>query len=218
MRKVIFLSIFFNLFFLLSGKANLFSQLIENSNNTGKGYIISGGELSDKIGNAFKKAIHDLNEEKENRQVEVSAELSEKLKSAIMNWIADESRTRSSQVNQMVEQNWEQLLRFGPRIHYDYFLRAFDFFIRDFDIISTGSVIAPYRGLLDLREVFYVQRNYAEFNSYPKRYCYSVNIPTKIRFDYRNGEFVAGATERAQLSMEEGWPEEIFERVKLSRR
>jgi len=217
MRRVILLSVFFNLVFLLGSKANLFSQLIENSNNADYNYIISGGDLSDQIDNAFKQAMHNFNEESANREAQFSAQLSAQLEGAIKNWIAQESKARNAQMNQLVEQNWEHLFRYGPYIHYDYFLRVYDFSIHDFDIIKTGSVIAPYRGMLELREVLYVQRNYAKFNSNPRKYCYSVNIPINVRFDYRNGDFVAGMVQKDKLSIEEGWPEEIFEKVKFTK-
>ncbi|MDD5594724.1 MAG: hypothetical protein PHY94_00565 [Candidatus Omnitrophica bacterium] len=217
MRKIIILAIFFNLFFLLGNKENLFSQLIENSNNADYSYIVSGGDLSDQIDNAFKKAMHNFNEESANREAQFSAQLSAQLEGAVENWIAQESKVLDAQMNQLVEQNWEHLFKYGPYIHYDYFLRAYDFSIHEFDIIKTGSVIAPYRGMLELREVLYVERNYAKFNSNPRNYCYSVNIPINVRFDYRNGEFVAGTVERMKQSIEEDWPEEIFEKVKFTR-
>ncbi|MDD2752985.1 MAG: hypothetical protein PHN59_07615 [Candidatus Omnitrophica bacterium] len=172
--------------------------------------------MSDKLNDALKQALHDYNEEHSSKQAQFSVDLGAKLKTAVDKWIEDETRKKKSELNQTVNQNWEALPKHGPRIHYEYTLRAFDINVYDFDILQTGSVKAPYIGMLDIREILYAQRNFPGNISDPRKYYYTVTNPLKIRFDYMNEQFVPGKVEEGKSSIEADWPDEIVQRVKFS--
>jgi len=165
----------------------------------------------------MKQAIQEYNEEHASKQVQFGADLGTKLQAAVDKWVEEEANKKKAQLNQLVDQNWQALFKYGPRIHYDYTLRAFDINVNDFDVLQTGSSVkAPYIGVLDIREVLYAQRNFSGNISDPRKYYYTVTNILKVRFDYMNDRFVPAKVEEGKSYIEQDWPEEIVERVKFS--
>ncbi len=166
------------------------------------------------IERAIEKAIKKVNQDKAREDEALVASLEEKLKAATGEWIAKVMAQKNSELNREVEQNWEMLSKYGPRIHYKYYLMEYDYSENEFDIIDTDSMLVPYKGYSKVTELLYVEKEHPAAASDVKLFFYTAATPIKINFDYKKDKFVFVNAERGELSLKQGWPEEVLIRTK----
>lgn len=164
---------------------------------------------------AIEKAIKNVYKDKARQEEALIADLEEKLKGAVREWIAREKSQRDPEMLKLIDQKWELLSKFGPRIHYNYYLRGYDYVENESDIIKTNSLLVPYKGYLKVTEILYVQREHPSAASDVSQFFYTASTPIKISFDYKKDGFVFVNAERGELSLNQGWPEEMLKRIKF---
>jgi len=189
--------------FLLSGLASFcFSEEV--------------AQVSDpkEIERAIEKAIKKVNKDKAQEDEALVASLEEKLKAATAEWIVNARAQKNSELNREVEQTWELLSKYGPRIHYRYYLMEYDYLENDFDIIDTDSMLVPYKGYSKVTEALYVEKEHPVAASDRKPFLFTAAVPIKINFDYKKDKFIFVSAEKGEFSLKQGWPEEILIRLK----
>jgi len=208
LRKPVLLLIF-SLLFYGSG----FSQGEKNSAKEEKAPL-----SQEDVKQAFENAIKTIDSERQNNQKKLTAELKAKLNSAINEWFNTENRSVEAGLNKIIDQKWELLPEFGPRIHYDYILRDYDYLETKTDIIATESLVTPYKATLNtVREIF-VERTHSPNAVNTDKFIFTVSLPIKANFEYLQGNFIATSSEyTGHPVLKQGWPEEIKKKFKIFR-
>ncbi|MFA6349544.1 MAG: hypothetical protein WCY12_01270 [Candidatus Omnitrophota bacterium] len=173
--------------------------------------ILSPIEVED----ALKKAMSRADREKEQKQEELTKKLKLKSEQAKADWIFSQSQKRNSELNRLVDQNWESLFEFGPRIKYDYYLRDYVYSGARVDIVKTSSLVAIHAAHLNAVEKLYVERTHSPNASDRSMFYYTVSTPIKVTFEYDGDNFVVLNIEYGDTSIDEGWPEEIKKKLML---
>lgn len=199
MFRLIQVSLFIILF-LFSGRWSLcFSQ---------------GADPSVEIEAAIEKAIKKVYKDKAQEEEVMVAGLEGKLKSTIKEWIAKMKSEKDPQMHQLISQSWELLSKFGPRVHYNYYLKGYDYLENEADIVKTDSILGPYKGYSKITEIIYAEREHPVGASDISRFFYTITTPIKVNFDYKKEGFIFVSAERGELSLKQGWPEEMVKRRK----
>ncbi|OGX19410.1 MAG: hypothetical protein A3K83_00510 [Omnitrophica WOR_2 bacterium RBG_13_44_8b] len=169
------------------------------------------------IGQGFEKAMKNIETEKLKALEELKVDLRTKLDQAIADWILAKKEEKAPWINKIVEQNWEFIPKYGPRAHYDYYLRGFDYRIISSDIVKTESLVSPYVGRLSVLEQLYAEMYHSPDVSFRDNFLYTVTTPIKVKFEYNGSDFVAVETEYEDSGMENAWPEgvkrDIFKKI-----
>ena len=167
------------------------------------------GNSSQEIESAIEKAIKKVYKDKAQQEEVMIAALEGKLKSAVIEWISKIKGQKDLEMHQLISQSWELLFKFGPRIHYNYYLRGYDYLESEADIIKTDSILGPYKGYSKITEIIYAQREHPVGASDMSQFFYTVTTPIKVNFDYRKDGFIFVNAERGELSLKQGWPQEM---------
>lgn len=173
-----------------------------------------GADPSVEIEAAIEKAIKKVYKDKAQEEEVMVAGLEGKLKSTIKEWITKMKSEKDPQMHQLISQNWELLSKFGPRIHYNYYLRGYDYIESEADIVKTDSILGPYKGYSKITEIIYAEREHPVGASDISQFFYTVSTPIKVNFDYKKEGFIFANAERGELSLKQGWPEEMVKRRK----
>lgn len=169
--------------------------------------------LPQDIERAIENAIKNIDTHKSIKEKALTARLEQGLKSAIEDWIGAAKKQKDSQIDKLIEQNWEYLSEFGPRIHYDYYLREYDYSISEPDIIQTSSLVTPYKGSIKINEIIYAEKDHYPAASNVREFFYTATTPLKVNFDYRQDRFVFVNVEKGDIALKQGWPEEVIRKV-----
>jgi hypothetical protein len=167
----------------------------------------------DTIGQGVEKAIRNIEAEKEKAQETLKLNLQSKLKKAIDDWILAKKEEKALWLNKFVEQEWEFIPKFGPRGHYDYYLRSFNYEIGSSDIVKTDSLVSPYIGYLEVSERLYAERYHSPHVSYREDFLYTIRTPMRIKFEYNGADFMPVDVKCLDSAMENSWPEEVRKEV-----
>jgi len=178
------------------------------------GSIKQDGASPEEISRAFKKAMQEVYAEQEAKQKQDHFQRDAQLESAINEWIASAGRKKQQEINQLVSQEWEKAFRFGPRVHYDYYLRGYDYLLRGREVSRQESLQAPYTAKVIFLERLYVQRKHPASASNVRVFFYTVETPITVQFDYRGGNFFLAAETRGDSTIEKDWTEEAIGRIK----
>jgi len=171
--------------------------------------------LPEEIERAVTKAIKDVDKDKIAQEEALLVSIQEKFQSAVDQWMANAKAQKELEVGKLVNQNWEQLSQFGPRIHQIYYLRGYAYSKGDTDIIKTNSMLAtPYKAYLKATETLYVQKEHPAGASDVTQFFYTVTTPLKLNFDYKKDKFVLIGVERVDPSLIKGWPQAIADKLK----
>jgi len=202
-KQVIPFIIFSFLFTLLDAS---FSQEIEEEGENLTSYDVQ---------QAFESALRTIDINKQKEKEELIEGLRVKLNLAVDDYIAKVSRKRGSELNRTIKQNWEELSKYGPYIHYDYYLRDYAYVDIKTDIISTGSLNTPYKAYLTATEKLFVEKEHAPSVSSREKFFYTAAIPFKVNFSYQGDVCVEESVEYKQTSLDQGWPQEVISKLKL---
>lgn len=171
--------------------------------------------IAEEIEHAFERALKNVEKDKEQAQEMFASELKEKLKSSISKWISQAKKQKESELGKLVNQKWELISKSAPKIHYDYYLRDYEYQENGIDIIKTESLVVPYKAELKVLEVLYVERERSPNVSDLRKFLYTVTTPLKINFDYKGEEFVLINIEKGSTSLKQAWPEEVLRKIRL---
>ena len=169
------------------------------------------------IGEGFEKAIKKIETERQKAQEELKQTLGFKFNVATEDWLSKKKDERQRGLNQFVEQKWEDLLEFGPKMHYDYYLRDYRYEITRMDVFKTESLTNPYSGSLSVNEILFVEMYHLPSISYREDFLYTVTTPIEVKFGYQQDQFIPTDVGYAKTVMEKGWPEsvrtEVFKKI-----
>jgi len=162
-------------------------------------------ETAESVSIGLEEAIKKIEAQKEREHKKLASDLQAGLDVAVKDWFAEQENRRKKGLNEVVEQQWENLTEFGPRIHRTYYLRDFSYTLINMDIIKTESVVGAYKAVMNAEEKLFAERYHAPDVSYPEDFYYTVTTPVTVNFEYYNGRFVVSATEYGKSSIEQGW-------------
>jgi hypothetical protein len=190
-------SLFISIFLLGSGVGFCFAQ----------GEAQRPAQIADpkEIERAIEKAIKSVNDDKAREEKELIANLEGKLQEASQEWISQAREEKESEKNKFINQSWEMLPKYGPRVHYNYYLKGYDYQAGESDIMKTDSLLVPYKGYLKVTEIIYAQREHPAAASDKTQFLYIATTPIKINFDYKKDKFI----------LKQGWPLEVQNRLKV---
>lgn len=172
-------------------------------------------DLSEEVGRAFEKAMHNVEEFKAKEEESIRVSLKEKLKASSQQWLDSAKQQKDSELDKLADQKWELFLKVGPWFHYDYYLRSYEYIEGKSDITKAESFVTPYKGYFNVMQILYAERRHPANTSSPKQFLYKVTIPLKATFEYREDKFVFVNVEEGQGVIEQGWPEEVWRKVVL---
>ena len=201
MAKQVFLSIGVILFIILARAA--FSE--ENNK----------GGLPAEIERAFEAGMKNFERDKAQTQEALTLELKERLRWAISKWVSEVKKQKDSEIGKTVDQKWELLSKVGPRPHYEYVLRDYEYLENGIDITKTESLVLPYKAEFKVMETLYVERERSPNVSDLRKFLYTVSTPIKISFDSKGDSFTLVNTEKGDTSLKQGWPEQILRKIRL---
>ena len=160
---------------------------------------------TESVKKGFEEAIKKIDAQKEKDNKQIAENLQAKLDLAVQDWISQQKKKRSLELNTIIEQHWENLTEFGPRIHRNYYLRDFSYTIINMDVLKSNSMIDPYKAVMNLTEKLFAERYHSPDVTYPEDYYYTVTTPIKVNFEYYNDKFVVTGVEDAKASIDQGW-------------
>jgi hypothetical protein len=153
-------------------------------------------QASPKEGNGTKtvieQALKNYEEQKQNEQDEIAAQLNFRLGQATESWITSIEKERDKQLGTFIEQDWDKQPRTAiilPPIRYEYYLRGYKYTVTDSDVIKTDSVTSPYKAIVIVREELYSEKYHHPNTSDTKLFFYTVTNTYTLDFSYRDGEF-----------------------------
>ncbi|MCX5686537.1 MAG: hypothetical protein NTW09_03655 [Candidatus Omnitrophica bacterium] len=169
---------------------------------------------ADDVQKAFEKAIKAVDAGKLEDEKILEELLQKRFQIAAEGWINAASVKRAPDLNKLMDQKWEKLFEFGPFIHYDYYLRDYEFLEKGSDIIKTDSVTVPYRAYLNAAEKLYVEKYHTPDISYIEVFLYTATYPIKVNMEYRGDEFIVVNDEYGQAIIEKGWPAHVRSKLR----
>ncbi len=164
---------------------------------------------------AFEKAIKDVEKEKAEKERLKVESVKANFRDEAQKWLAAAVEKEAAGLNDFVEQQWEWIQDFGPYVHYDYYLKDFEFIENTADIIRTDTLISPYRGYVSLIEKRYVERYHTPDISYIDNFLFTVTTPMKVNFEYRKDRFVFINIEKGKETIENIWPRRVKDKFKM---
>lgn len=165
------------------------------------------------IGQGFEKAMKNIETEKQKAWEELKLSLQSKLNKAIADWISAKEKEKAQGLNQFIEQTWENIPKYGPRVHYDYYLRDYDYQIVSSDIVKTDSLVSPYTGYLCVIEKLYAEIYHSPDVSFRDDFLYTVLTPIKVKFEYNGNDFIPSDIKYEDSTMENSWSEDVKREV-----
>jgi len=198
-NAILLISILYSLGLFFLPKYN-FAQNVEKLPDKDK---ISSSDIRE----AFENAMRNIEQEKSKKQSETAAKLNSELNSAINKWLDAKKSEKNSQLNNFVDQKWENLLLTGPRFHYNYTLKDFKYIQEKTDISATQFLNTSHVGTVDIIEKLYVDKEHPANRSDFKveDFFYTVTSHLKLTFEYRDQAFELVNVVTGQQSINQGW-------------
>jgi len=164
---------------------------------------------TESIGEAFQKALKNVEQEKAKEQGELIANLKSKLNLALQDWLSMAAKEKNPQINSFIKQNWEQLSELKNSAYFDYYLKDFAYTVGKSDIIKTDSLISPYKANITINEALFVERYHTANISFREKFFYTATRLILLSLEYNEDKFTIINTEYKDYSLKPGWPEEI---------
>ncbi len=202
-KKVIFLLIVLNFF------AGIFPILLFSA-EIDKIKIPSDSQL------ALEQALKNFATQQQKDQNEITSRLKLRLASVIDNWLTTAKNDATLKLNARLEQNWEKLAADFKlaRTHFEYLLRGFDYTVIKSDIVQTTSLTAPYKAMVIIKEMFYVEKYHSPDISNADPYFYTVTTNYTLNFNYLRNDFILENSQSNIVALDNEVPAEI-KRLKL---
>ncbi|MDD5561374.1 MAG: hypothetical protein PHT50_04495 [Candidatus Omnitrophica bacterium] len=167
------------LYFLSSILIPAYAQPQENGNeNTGTIKVI-------------EKALQNYDTKKQNEEETFKVHLNSLLGQATKAWIANMEKTRYSQLDNVIGQDWDKQPRTAMILPFDYnyYLRGYEYSVSNSDIIKTESISPVYKGIVVVKEILYAEKSHHSNVSDIKQYLYTVTNLCTLNFIYMDDKF-----------------------------
>ena len=162
-------------------------------------------------GIAFEQALKNVEAQKAEERKALALKCKTKLAQFIDNYLPEKEAQKKSQINQVIDQNWEKLpyeYNFTA-LHYDYYLRGFDYNILSSEINETGSLTAPIKARLVIIEKVYAEKYHTPDISNVNPYFFTVTTAITLEMEYRQDNFVITSEDDRITKIENDCPEKI---------
>ena len=158
---------------------------------------------------AFEQALRNVEAKRKEERKILAEKFSTQLKHAVNEWISQAKAQKDSQMNQIVDQNWDKM-GFNPPLppgHYDFYLRGYTYDKVKSDIIDTDSLTSPYKAQVVITEKLYVERYHSPDISNVDPYFFTVTNRIDLSMEYHQDNFVVTNTEYKIISIENKVPD-----------
>jgi hypothetical protein len=162
-------------------------------------------------GIALEQVLARIEAKKDEDFKKLVAHLSEQVKQTADKWIAQRSELRRTELNSLVDQNWEKLAltKDNSPLHYDYYLKGYDFSKGQSDILKSDSLTAPYKGRAVVIEKLYVEKYHSPDISSIDPYFFTVTSHITLNVEFNQLAPTVTSIDDKVVSIENEAPEEI---------
>jgi len=162
-------------------------------------------------GIALEQALAKMEAKKDEDFKKLVAHLSEQVKQTVDKWIAQRSELRRTELNSLVDQNWEKLslIKNNSHLHYDYYLKGYDFSKGQSDILKSDSLTAPYKGRAVVIEKLYVEKYHSPDISSIDPYFFTVISHITLNVEFNQLAPTVTSVDDKVVSIENESPAEI---------
>ncbi|MFA5311271.1 MAG: type III pantothenate kinase [Candidatus Omnitrophota bacterium] len=168
-------------------------------------------EPSRAIAAEFEQALKNIDAQKAEERNNLALKCKERFDRAVSGWLARREAQKKSQLNGIIDQNWDKLpytYNF-TNLHFDYFLRGFDYKVLSKEIEETGSLTAPIKAQAIIQEKIYAERYHNPNISSVEPYYFTVTTKITLNMEYQRDDFVITGTESKLLTIENYFPDEL---------
>jgi len=162
-------------------------------------------------GIALEHVLAKLEAKKDEEFKKLVAHLSEQVVETVDKWIVQKSELRRAELNRLVDQNWEKLSlteSISP-VHYDYYLKGYNFSKGKSDILKSDSLTVPYKGRALVIEKLYVEKYHSPDISSIDPYFFTVTTQITLNIEFDQLTPVVTSIDYKVVSIENEAPEEI---------
>lgn len=161
----------------------------------------------------FEQALRKEEARRAEERQRLALKYKNQLNQFVDDWIARETAEKNSRLNQVIDQNWEKLV-FDPnfnftRLHYDYYLRGFDFNVQHTEIRETESLSAPIKAQAIITETVYAERYHTPDISNVDPFYTTVVTRITLDMEYRQDNFVLTNQTSKVTTLDKGAPDRI---------
>ncbi len=162
-------------------------------------------------GVAIEQALKNYETYRQKEQDELAKKLNFSLNQITENWIASAKVNKESALGSRLEQSWEKLSSLYPvsPVHYEYYLRGYQYNMIKSDVAKTDSILAPYKATVTISEELYVENNHSPDISDANPYFYTVTTAYNLNLEYRQDKFVLINSDRNIVEIKNDAPGEI---------
>ena len=160
---------------------------------------------------SFEQALKNMEAQKAEERKALTLKYKGKLNQVMDSWLAQKQAEKNSQLNQVIDQNWDKLpyeYNFTT-LHYDYYLRGFDYSILSSDIKETESLTSPIKAQVVIIEKVYAEKYHTPDLSNVDPYYFTVTTTIILNLEYRQDNFAITGTDSKITSIENNCPPRI---------
>jgi len=165
------------------------------------------------IKQAFQEAIQELDAGKKQEEEKLAAELKDNIKITACEWISAAEKGRESELDKLAHSEWNDLGKVRQPIQFpiptDYHLRNYAYILRKSDVFKTESMIAVYKGTIEITENLYIEMVHSANATSIDPYLYTATRTIAIDAEYAGDKFNISDVAYGNVLLQQGWPQEI---------
>jgi len=165
---------------------------------------------------AFEEALKNVEAQKAAERKALTLKYKEKLNKAVTAWLSQNETQKKSELNNVIDQNWEKLsgLFEFAMVHYDYYLRGFNYTISKSEIRESDSLTSPIKAQVVIMEKIYAEKYHAPNISNVDPYFFTVTTAITLNMEYLQDDFVITGTDKKITAIENDCPPDL-KRMKI---
>lgn len=162
-------------------------------------------------GIALEQALKNVEAQKAEERKTLALKYKTQLTQFIDNYLAEKEARKKSQINQVIDQNWEKLpyeYNFTT-LHYNYYLRGFDYNVLSSEIKETESLTAPIKAQVVIIEKVYAEKYHTPDISNVNPYFFTVTTAITLNLEFRQDNFALTGADTQIMKIENDCPDKI---------
>jgi len=165
---------------------------------------------------SFMEALKNIEAQKAEERKALIAQHKEKLNKATKAWISQSEAQKKSELNDIIDQNWDRLPKEYnfTMLYYDYYLRGFNYTVSTSEIRETDSLTAPIKAQVIIAEKIYAEKYHAPNVSNVDPYFFTVTTTITLNMEYRQDDFVITSADKKIIATENDCPSDL-KRLKI---
>jgi len=160
----------------------------------------------------LQQVLNNYDTQKQREKEELTAKLNFNLTQAINIWLNLAEKNQEKRLNLRIEQNWEKLpLTIAlSQVHYEYFLKGYNYSVTKRDVIKTEALTFPYKGIVTVKEEIYAEQYHHANTSNRADFFYTITTIYTLNFDYQEEAFILTNTDSTITFIKNTAPKEII--------